>query len=93
MRKIDENRIQSSFISIMVRCTISLFLIHQYILSRCSEDLAAKTPYINIFICAYIESILPPAPCPLPFLLHPTHFQEEPVLPYSPIFLKRRHKQ
>jgi hypothetical protein len=34
----------------------------------------------------------PSLPLPPPSALHPPRFQAEPVLPFSPILLKRRHK-
>jgi hypothetical protein len=50
--------------------------------------------FIHVFICAYIVSVISP-PCPplLSSLPYPPHFQAEPVLPFSPILLKIRHKQ
>jgi hypothetical protein len=35
-------------------------------------------------------SFLPPAPNPFPLPHHTSHFQAKPVLPFSPILLKRR---
>jgi hypothetical protein len=48
---------------------------------------------IHLFICAYIVWAISP-PC-LPPLASPPNlspFQADPVLPFSPILLKRRHK-
>jgi hypothetical protein len=49
--------------------------------------------FIHLFPCAYIIWAISPTCPPHPILLlpTPTHFQEEPVLPFSPILLKRRH--
>jgi hypothetical protein len=49
---------------------------------------------VYLFICAYIVwDISPLCPPPLPSSPHPPRFQAGPVLPSSPILLKRRHKQ
>jgi hypothetical protein len=49
---------------------------------------------IHLFICAYIVwTISPSCPSPLPCTPYPHRFQAEPVLPSSPLLLKRRHKQ
>jgi hypothetical protein len=50
--------------------------------------------FINLFTYAYIVWAISP-PCPLLLLSspHPSRFQAELVLPFSPILLKRRHKQ
>jgi hypothetical protein len=51
--------------------------------------------FVHLFTCAYIVWAISP-PCPPHFpLLPPTPacFQAEPVLPFSPILLKKRHKQ
>jgi hypothetical protein len=46
--------------------------------------------FIHLFICTYIVGPIS-FPCPPPPF--PPHFQAEPVLPFSPSLLKRRHKQ
>jgi hypothetical protein len=47
--------------------------------------------FIHLLICAYIVwAISPPTPTPSLSPI-PPHFQVEPVLPFSPILLKRRH--
>jgi hypothetical protein len=44
-----------------------------------------------LFIYSHVHTLfgpfLPPAPYPLPLPFSPSHFQAEPVLPYSPILL------
>jgi Flp pilus assembly protein TadB len=53
-----------------------------------------KVFFIHLFICAYIVwAISHPCPLPPPSPLHPLCFHAEPVLPSSPILLKKRHKQ
>jgi hypothetical protein len=50
--------------------------------------------FIHLFICAYIVwAVSPPCPPPPPSPPPPPRFQAEPILPFSPILLKRRHKQ
>jgi hypothetical protein len=50
--------------------------------------------FIHLFICAYIVwALSPPCLLPPPSPPHPPRFQAEPILPFSPILLKRRHKQ
>jgi hypothetical protein len=48
--------------------------------------------FIYSYVHTLLRSFLPsfPSTCPSP---HPSRFQAEPVLPFSPILLKRRHKQ
>jgi hypothetical protein len=49
----------------------------------------------HLFICVYtVCASSPPALFPLPPPLYqPSLFQAKPILPFSPILLKRRHKQ
>jgi hypothetical protein len=47
--------------------------------------------FIHLFMCAY--TVWARIPCPLPVSSISPRFQAEPVLPFSPILLKRRHKQ
>jgi hypothetical protein len=45
--------------------------------------------FIHLFICAYnVWAISPPSLLP-----SSSHLQAEPILPFSPILLKDRHKQ
>jgi hypothetical protein len=45
--------------------------------------------FIYSFVHTLFEPFLPPVPRPLPLPPIPPHFQAEPVLPFSPILLKR----
>jgi hypothetical protein len=51
--------------------------------------------FFNSFIhmCILFGPFLPCDPHPLPLPPTPLRFQADPVLPFSPILLKRRHKQ
>jgi hypothetical protein len=48
--------------------------------------------FIHLFTCACVGPFLPHAFHLLHFP-HPAHFQAEPVLPFSPVLLKQRHKK
>jgi hypothetical protein len=49
--------------------------------------------YSFIHMCIHCLGHFSPLPLPPPSPPHPLHFQAEPVLPSSPILLKRRHKK
>jgi hypothetical protein len=49
-----------------------------------------------LFIYSHVHTFLghfSPLPLPVPFRPNPPHFQAEPVLHFSPVPLKSRHKQ
>jgi hypothetical protein len=54
-------------------------------------NLFLRTIFIfSLFIYSYVHTLIGSFPRPAPFL---PRFQAEPILPFSPILLKRRHKQ
>jgi hypothetical protein len=51
-----------------------------------------RVSFFSLFIYSYVHTLfgpfLPPAPHPIPIPSTPSHFQAEPVLPFSPMLLK-----
>jgi hypothetical protein len=75
--------------------SLALFTIQSQVLKK--EAAGSLRSFFFLFIYSHVHTLFGPflPPCPLPPLCPPTpsRFQAEPVLPFSPVLLKRRHKQ